>query len=132
MPEYVLERIGRLLNTKHKSINGSKIVVIGVAYKKNISDVRESPALDCIRLLQDHGAKVSYCDPYVPVIRMEPNDMKAAKLTTKLLHSADLVAILTDHSDYDYQMVVDSSRLIFDTRNATKSAKRTRGKVERL
>ncbi len=132
MPEYVLERIGRLLNEKGKSIKGSKVVVIGVAYKRNISDVRESPALDCIRLLQEQGARVSYCDPYVPLIRMEPKGMKATKLTKALLKSADLVAILTDHTDYDYQMVVDNSKLIFDTRNATKNTKRTRGKVERL
>jgi len=68
----------------------------------------------------------------VPLIRMEPKDMKATKLTKALLQSSDLVAILTDHTDYDYQMVVDNSKLIFDTRNATKNTKRTRGKVERL
>ncbi len=132
MPEYVLERISRLLNTRGKAVKNAKVVVIGVAYKRNISDVRESPALDCIRLLQEQGAKVTYCDPYVPMIRMEPKDLKATKLTKELIKSADLVAIITDHTDYDYQMIVDNAKLIFDTRNATKNTKRNRGTVERL
>jgi UDP-N-acetyl-D-glucosamine dehydrogenase len=133
MPEYVLERLGRLLNRYSKSIKGSKIVVLGVAYKRDISDLRESPAIDCIRLLQEQGAKVQYCDPYVPLIKMEAGaDLKASKLTSALLKAADLVVILTDHTDFDYQWIADNSKLVFDTRNATKKVKGSAKKIERL
>jgi UDP-N-acetyl-D-glucosamine dehydrogenase len=132
MPEYVLERIGRVLNDNQKSIRGAKIVVLGVAYKKDISDLRESPAIDCIRLLQEQGAKVTYNDPFVPLLDMETRKMKSAKLTKNLLETADLVVILTDHTLYNYQWIVDTAPIVFDTRNATKRVKNGKKKVSRL
>jgi UDP-N-acetyl-D-glucosamine dehydrogenase len=119
MPEYVLERIVRILNGFEKSLKGARIIVLGVAYKRDISDLRESPALDCIRLLQDHGAKVSYNDPFVPQVQMEKSKWKSLKLTRQRLQAADLVVILTDHSQYDYQWIADNAVVVFDTRNAT-------------
>jgi len=135
MPEYVLDRIARNLNQRKKSINGSKVVVLGVAYKRDIADVRESPALDCINLLQRAGAKVYYNDPFVPEIRFDEHhkiDMKSTKLTAPLIKSADLIVVVTDHSSYDYQWIVDNAAAVFDTRNATKKVKRNRKKIERL
>jgi UDP-N-acetyl-D-glucosamine dehydrogenase len=132
MPEYVLERIGRLLNRKAKAVRGSKVVVLGVAYKRDISDVRESPALDCIRLLSENGAKVFYNDPFVPVIEMAGSRWKSQRLTNKLVASADLVVILTDHTEYDYQWLVKTADLIFDTRNATKTVKGRKSHIDRL
>jgi UDP-N-acetyl-D-glucosamine dehydrogenase len=134
MPEYVQERITRLLNKYQKPIKGSRILVLGVAYKRDIADLRESPAIDCIRLLQKQGAKVQYNDPYAPLIKMEEGekDLRSTKLTPALLKAADLVVILTDHTNYDYESIVKHSRLIFDTRNATKRVKGANKKVERL
>ena len=133
MPEYVLERITKALNNKNKSIKGSKIVLLGLAYKKDISDMRESPALDVMTLLMKQGGRIVYNDPYVPTVKLDGlKSMKSSKLTASMLKSADLVVILTNHTDYDYQWIVDNSKLIFDTRNATKNLKRGSRKVERL
>jgi len=132
MPEWVVERITRLLNDRGKSIKGSKIVVLGIAYKKNITDVRESPALDVMKLIEGLGAKMSYNDPYVPSIRWHNGILKSTKLTAALLKSADLAVILTDHSDYDYQWIVDNSKLVMDTRNATAFVKCNRKKITKL
>lgn len=132
MPEYVIDRITRQLNDVGKALKDSKIVVLGVAYKKDISDVRESPALDVIRLLQGRGAKVIYNDPYVPLVKFDSGDLKSQSLTKTLLSSAACTVILTNHSDYDYQWIVDNSNLVFDTRNATKNIKTGKKKVARL
>lgn len=132
MPEYVVERINRALNQKKKSLKGSKILILGVAYKRDIKDLRESPALDVIRLLQDLGAEVSYNDPHVPLIRMDNSDMKPVKLTKGILQSSDCVTILADHSAYDYDFVVRNASLVMDTRNATKNVKKNREKIEKL
>lgn len=133
MPEYVVEKITAALNTKRISINGAKILVLGVSYKKDISDLRESPALDVIRLLQEKGAKVSYCDPYVPVIRMDSGpDMKAIPLNEKALKWADCAAVITDHSNFNYQWIVDRSSIVVDTRNATKNVINGRKKIFKI
>ncbi len=132
MPEYVLERIARILNRRKKSIKGTKVVILGVAYKKDIADLRESPAIDCIRLLAGRGARVVYNDPFVPVVVMEKTRLKSARLTSTLLTTADLVVILTDHTEYDYQWIVDTASVIFDTRNATRLVKAKKGKVIKL
>lgn len=132
MPEWVVERITSLLNKHGKSVKGSKIVILGIAYKKDIMDVRESPALDVMRLLNGLGAKVVYNDPHVPSIKWENATRKSTKLTAALLKKADLTVILTNHTVYNYQWVVNNSRLIFDTRNATAKAKNTRSKVLKL
>ncbi len=133
MPEYVVDRIADLLNDRFaKSINKSKIVALGVAYKRDIQDMRESPALDVIKLLENKGAKVQYNDPYVPLFYIESKTYKSSKLSAKLLQQADLVIILTDHTDYDYDFIVKNSVAVFDSRNATKGVKKGRHKIELL
>jgi UDP-N-acetyl-D-glucosamine dehydrogenase len=132
MPEYVVERINRALNQSKKSLKGSKILVLGVAYKRDIKDLRESPALDVIELLQIAGAEVEYNDPHVPSIRTDDSEMKPVKLTRKALESSDCVVILADHSAYDYDFIVRNARLVMDTRNATKNVKKNREKIVKL
>jgi UDP-N-acetyl-D-glucosamine dehydrogenase len=132
MPEYVMERVSRALNEREKSIKGTKILILGVAYKRDIRDVRESPALDVIKLLQNAGAEVVYTDPFVPSIRMDDSVMKSAKLTAEILKSSDCVVIITDHSSFDYDMVVQNAKLVMDTRNATKNVKKNREKIVKL
>lgn len=132
MPEYVVERISRLLNSLTKPINKSRILILGVAYKKDIQDVRESPALDVIKLLEDSGARITYHDPYVPEIIWNGTSHKSSKLTSSLVEKADCCVILTNHSDFDYQWLVDHSRAIFDTRNATAGITRGRAKISLL
>src|SRR4030066_2590002 len=102
MPEYVVERVTRALNQIKKTVKGSDILVLGVAYKKDIRDVRESPALDVIKLLQNAGAKGKYNDPHVPEILMNCDTIRSVKLTSPLLKRTDCVVIVTDHSAYDY------------------------------
>lgn len=122
MPEYVVDKITKALNTRRKSVKDAEIIVLGVAYKRDISDLRESPALDVIRLLQEKGANVKYCDPYVSIIRLDNGpDLKATSLTEQLIKKADCVAIITDHSSFNYQWIVDKAQMVVDTRNATKN-----------
>jgi UDP-N-acetyl-D-glucosamine dehydrogenase len=121
MPYHVLESVVRALNQQRKALNGSKVLVLGVAYKRDIDDLRESPALTIIELLQKEGAKVSYNDPYFPEVgrgRKYDLQMKCAPLEN--LGQYDCVLIVTDHSDYDYQRIVRESELVVDTRNATR------------
>jgi len=121
MPYHVLESVVRALNQHRKALNGSKVLVLGVAYKRDIDDLRESPALTIIELLQKEGAKVSYNDPYFPEVgrgRKYDLHMKCAPLEN--LGQYDCVLIVTDHSDYDYQRIVRESELVVDTRNATR------------
>lgn len=119
MPEHVVSKVADALNDKAKAVKGSKILIIGVAYKPNISDVRESPALDVIHLLQEKGADVSYVDPFVATLAHEGLDLQASELNNSLLKSADCVVIITNHKLYDYEMIVRESTLLIDTRNAT-------------
>ncbi len=123
MPEYVTERVSLALNQSGKNLKGSDILVLGAAYKGNISDVRESPALDVMRLLEERGAEVTYSDPFVPRVIMNGYTLKSKKLTSGILRKADCVVILTDHSNYDYPWIVKNSKLIFDSRNATRRIK---------
>jgi UDP-N-acetyl-D-glucosamine dehydrogenase len=133
MPEYVVERIGDLLNQKFsKAINKSKIMVLGIAYKKDIKDIRESPSLDVIKLLEDKGAKVCFNDPFVPNFRWKNKQIKSVKLTPQALKSSDLIVILTNHTQYDYQWIVNNARAVFDTRNATKEVRKGRQKIDVL
>lgn len=123
MPQYVVNKIADALNHRKKSVNGSRILVLGVAYKKNSNDVRESPALDIIKLLQDRGAEVVFHDPYVPQIKMDSKLLKSDPLEASLLKNADCTVVVTDHSDYDWNFIVQNSGLIVDTRNATRNVK---------
>jgi UDP-N-acetyl-D-glucosamine dehydrogenase len=129
MPEYVVSRVNRVLNERNKSISGSDILILGATYKKDIRDLRESPSLDVIRLLEEDGARVKYNDPHAPSIRMDSYVMKSAKLTSQLLKKSDCVIIVTDHSAYDYEWIAKHSQLIFDTRNATKNVRNNRKKI---
>jgi UDP-N-acetyl-D-glucosamine dehydrogenase len=133
MPEYVVEKITKALNARRKAVNGADIIILGVAYKRDISDLRESPALDVIRLLQEKGANVRYCDPYVSVIRMDNGpDLKATPLTEQVIKNADCAAIITDHTSFNYQWIVDKAPLVVDTRNATKNVVANKKKIVKL
>ena len=135
IPYYVVERIANALNDHSKAIRGSKILVLGVAYKKDVDDVRESPSLEIMELLQHRGAVLSYNDPYVPQLhKMRAYDfsnMRSVELTEQALRQADLVLIATDHSALDYQRVVDHASIIVDTRNATRAVTRGKEKIYR-
>jgi UDP-N-acetyl-D-glucosamine dehydrogenase len=117
MPHYVAEKAAGLLNEEGKPVKGSKIVIIGVAYKRDTNDTRESPALDIIQLLAAKGAAVSYHDPLVPSLRHEGQSLESAPLNAEILAEADLVVIVTDHSDVDYDLIRESRLPVLDTRN---------------
>jgi UDP-N-acetyl-D-glucosamine dehydrogenase len=119
MPHHVVERSMMLLNDSGKSVRGAKILVLGVAYKRDIDDVRESPALKVIGELEKLGASVCYHDPHVPSIKLGDHEMTSQPLDDSALRKSDLVLILTDHSSIDYARVAKASPLVFDTRNAT-------------
>lgn len=121
MPEFVVTKVADALNTFGKSIKASKILVLGVAYKKNVSDYRESPAFEIMESLVHKGADLSYADPYVPTFVNTHLKMKAVKLTPEALKKADCVVIITDHDSFDYPLIVKNARLIVDTRNAIKT-----------
>ncbi len=122
MPEFVVEQCVRALSQFHKkAIRGAKVLVLGVAYKKNIEDVRESPALEIINKLCELGAKVSYCDPHVPSIEIEKKRFRSIVFSALTLRTSDIVIIATDHEAYDYDLVVKHGRLIFDSRNVLKN-----------
>jgi UDP-N-acetyl-D-glucosamine dehydrogenase len=129
MPEYVIDRIRRTLNLFGMSVRGSRIVILGVAYKRDIKDTREAPALDVIKLLEREGAKLYYNDPFVPEIKWNDSVHRSTELTAALLKKANMTVVLTDHTCYEYQWIVDNSNLVFDTRNATKKVQSDRGKI---
>jgi UDP-N-acetyl-D-glucosamine dehydrogenase len=132
MPAYVVEKVAHALNDERKAVNGSTILVLGVAYKRDIDDLRESPALDVIRLLEEQGAAVTFHDPHVPCIREDGHVRERVELTDERLASADAVVIVTDHRAIDYQRVMDHASLIVDTRNATHALVRTKARVVSL
>ncbi len=120
MPYYVVTRLMEALNTQRKSLAGSKILLLGVAYKNDIDDMRESPAIKIAELLAEKEAELVYHDPFVPRFTFDGRSLDSSELTGELLASADAVLIVTDHRNVDYGLVVDSARLIVDTRNALK------------
>jgi UDP-N-acetyl-D-glucosamine dehydrogenase len=132
MPEHVASRVADVLNEDRIAVNGSRILVLGVAYKADVADVRESPALDVMRLLAHKGADVSYHDPHVGELELEGRTLKSTDLTDDLLAASDLVVIITDHSEIDTGRVVARAQRIFDTRNATKGISEGREKIRRL
>ena len=121
MPYYVVQRLMNALNTQRKSLAGSRILVLGVAYKANIDDMRESPAIKIAELLQEKDAQVVYHDPYVSQFVVEGKSVPRVELTADELSCADAVLVVTDHSNVDYHLVVRSAKLILDTRNALKA-----------
>ena len=132
MPAYVVEKVGAALNDERKAVNGSRVLVIGVAYKKDIDDFRESPALDVMRLLELQGADVVYHDPYVPSFVENGARHESVQLSDEELRRADAVVIVTDHTSVDYQRLVNRSSLVVDTRNATARTTAGRARVVSL
>lgn len=132
MPRYVVSKIQDALNRYKKPLNGSKVLVLGVAYKPNVNDLRESPAFDVIHLLQEKGALVSYYDPFVPEVDFEFVRMNSEKDLAAAVEKADCVAIITNHSKVDYNLVFEKAQLIFDARNALKDIAKKSPKVVKL
>jgi UDP-N-acetyl-D-glucosamine dehydrogenase len=132
MPAYVVEKIAAALNEERKAVNGSRILVIGVAYKRDIDDIRESPALDVIRLLEEQGADVAYHDPYVASFQDDGIRHDSVALSNDELRRSDVVVIVTDHSNIDYQRLVNEAPLVVDSRHATANTEPGRARVVSL
>jgi UDP-N-acetyl-D-glucosamine dehydrogenase len=126
MPEYWVRRVGEALNSAGKAVKGSRVLVLGVAYKRDIEDLRESPALDIIKLLERHGAVVSYHDPYVPDFSEDGHRYESVPLTPRTLETADCLIVVTDHQNIDYDLVRRHGRLVVDTRNALRATRNQR------
>ena len=132
MPEYVVRKVATALNDDERSVKGSRVLILGIAYKRDIDDMRESPALDVMRLLEERGAQVDYHDPWVKSFKENGHSKAGVPLNQEVLGRADAVVIVTDHSGVDYQMVADHSRLIVDTRNATSKLRPSRARIVAL
>jgi UDP-N-acetyl-D-glucosamine dehydrogenase len=133
MPYYVIDLIIRSLSLHGAAITNSKLLILGVAFKKNVDDIRNSPAIKVMELLYNRGGRnLIYNDPYVPALRVNGKVYHSKKLEPKLIQSVDCVVIATDHDDYDYDMIVKHAKLVVDTRNATKSIKNGRKKIIKL
>ncbi len=134
MPRYVVSRILEAMNDRGMHLKGSKVLVLGVAYKPDIDDVRESPAMDVIGLMRNKGAIVEYHDPYIPHIHHEYDGwrMDSVKDMMKSVKEADAVIIVTNHKEYDYNAIIESAKFVFDSRNATGKVGKNSEKVERL
>ena len=132
MPQYVVTKTMEALNERRKSLKGSKVLVLGLAYKRDIDDLRESPSIELIELFRKKGAKVDYNDPFIPrTHKQRQHDLKmvSKKLSAKMLAGYDVVLISTDHSDYDYTWIVQNAKLVVDARNATAAVRGTAKKV---
>ena len=133
MPYNVVEAIANALNDRQKALKGSRVLVLGVAYKKDVDDLRESPTLKIMQLLLERGARVEYNDPYFPQLHKmrhyDYSQMRSMDLTAGNLAAVDCVVIATDHSSYDYQAIVEAAPLVVDTRNATRRIARNRNKI---
>ena len=133
MPYHVVDAIASALNDRQKSLKGSRVLLLGVAYKKDVDDLRESPSLKIIDLLTARGAKIDYSDPYFPEMHKMRHynfaGMKSVPLEPKMLAGYDCVLIATDHTSYDYPMIVESAQLVIDSRNATRRITRHRNKI---
>ena len=132
MPHYVVSRIAEALNDRAKSLHGSRILILGVAYKRDVGDIRESPALEIISLLQGKKAQVAYHDPHVPWFLQHGQRLESLPLDAATLGEQDCVVIATDHSSLDYKWVAEHANCVVDTRNATKDANGYRHKVTKL
>jgi UDP-N-acetyl-D-glucosamine dehydrogenase len=130
MPHHVVARVGDVLNEAQKSLKGSKILVLGIAYKPETNDLRESPALEVIHLLQAKGSEVFFHDPFISEV--EAPGLRYTDLSERMLNWADCVVITTNHRVYDYRWIVEQSRLIVDTRNATRDVRKGREKIHKL
>lgn len=134
MPQYVVTRVLEALNERGKALHGARVLVLGLAYKRDVDDTRESPSLELIELLRGYGARVDYNDPYIPAIpklRKHQLDMRSVELTEDALQGYDCVLIATDHRCYDMDFIVEHAPLIVDTRNATRNVAHAQGKIVR-
>jgi len=131
MPLYVLGKIADALNEERKTLKGARILLLGVTYKRDVADIRESPALDLLRLLQAKGAEVTYHDPYVPTLALDGQVLSSVFLEGAV-ERADGVVIVTDHRSYDWHSIVKRSRLIVDTRNATRGVPAQSARIMKL
>ena len=132
MPEHVVNLVGDALNERSRSVKGASVLVLGVTYKADVNDVRESPALEIIEMLAHKGAQVSYADPFTPQLNSQGTKLTAVELTPEAVASADCVLILTSHSAFDYAMISDRARLVVDTRNALKAHRHSRTSIVTL
>jgi UDP-N-acetyl-D-glucosamine dehydrogenase len=120
MPKYVTERLKKLLYSHNRHLNGAKILIVGAAYKKDVKDLRESPAIEIIETLQAKGVNVSFYDPFLPYLKIHEIDLKRIEISSKSLKTFDCVIIVTDHTKVDYSFIKKHAKLIFDTRNVYK------------
>jgi UDP-N-acetyl-D-glucosamine dehydrogenase len=127
MPHFVVDKVREALNRRQQAVNGSRILVLGVAYKRDIEDVRESPAIDVLKLLAEDGAEVSYHDPFVARLEEDGVELSSTELSDELLSGADAVVILTDHTEFDYERVVDQATVLIDARHVAPRAGRDVG-----
>jgi UDP-N-acetyl-D-glucosamine dehydrogenase len=123
MPYHIVSRITEALNGQRKALNGAKLLLLGVTYKKDVADIRESPSLKLIQLLQQKGAKINYNDPYIPQIRLPNIHLESVDITEEFLSSMDCTVIATDHSCYNIEQIANWSKLVFDTRGITRMLK---------
>ena len=132
MPEHVVKLVADALNDRGRAVRGASVLVLGVAYKADVNDIRESPALEIVEMLAHKGAQVSYADPFIPQLASEGSKLTAVELTPETVAAADCVLILTSHSAFDYAMVSDRARLVVDTRNALKAYRHSRASIVTL
>jgi len=132
MPNFVIELVDEALNERRRCLNGARILALGVAYKRGVGDIRESPALEILVKLREHGAEVSYADPYVPAVVVDGIELKAVELNDQRLAAADCVLILTDHPEFDYRRIVELASLVVDTRSVTYGIPAPQGRITRL
>jgi UDP-N-acetyl-D-glucosamine dehydrogenase len=135
MPAYVVGKVAEVLNDRAKPVKGSKVLVLGIAYKKDVDDARESPGFELLELLHQRGAVVAYNDPHIPRLppaRHQPHfDLKSVPLTPESLRAQDCILVATDHSAYDWDLIVEHAPVVVDTRNATRGVTRNRDKIVR-
>lgn len=132
MPEFVVNRCMKILNEDQKALNGANILVLGVAYKKDIDDVRESPILDILEILSEQGANWTVVDPYIKSFKINNSIYEPRELSKELLEEADLVLLGTNHSGFDYEIVAENAKVIFDTRNSFAGVKEIKAKYYKL
>lgn len=132
MPYFVVEKIGNVLNEQGKPLKDSRVCILGVTYKKDVSDVRESPAIEIIKLLQERGANVSYVDPYVQDLSEDGVMIRSKRLTADFLKTQDCVVIITDHNVFNWEWIIKNSKRVIDFRNATEKIKDNRDKISLL
>ncbi|MCZ6481266.1 MAG: UDP-N-acetyl-D-glucosamine dehydrogenase, partial [candidate division NC10 bacterium] len=131
-PSYVTTKVTDALNAEEKAVKGSTILILGVTYKRDVADCRESPALDIMRLLRVKGPRLCYHDPHIACLDLDGELLSSVELTVSVLREADCTIIVADHSAYDWQWIVQNARLILDTRNATRSVQLSGARIIKL